>query len=216
MVLLFSSFQANKLLEFTKLYGLWWPSPIPLSQIISCTNHKTSESNKKREAGRQTASNIDHLPVFPLAGKEGTWASEELLCVVLKTHKLSSSSKGVDVRENASGEGLLVGAFRLEWQHCDWLGTLHQNPAEHFISWCITPHVSVCLCPVPVRMQTSSAVLMFSCFVECLSSLFKAGKLRSHRIKSFHCRFAIKIQFVPLPALLVGSHLVCFVPVKAN
>lgn len=98
-----------------------------------------------------------------------------------------------------------------EWRSSGWSdGTVTdweaatKNPAEYFISRCITPRVSACLCPAPVPVPTWSAGLMFSCFVERLSSLFQAGKLRNHRIKGFQCRFAIKIQFVPLPALLLG------------
>lgn len=218
MILRFSSFWANKLLEFTKR-GRKWPSPIPLSQIISCTTHKTSELKKKKKRSERQEDRLSQiLTILQLAEKGELEHLKDYFVLYWKqTHKPSSSSNGgVDVRQYYSGEELQVEAFRLEWQHCDWLRTLHQNPAEYFISRCITPRVSVCLCPVPVWMQTSSAVLMFSCFVECLSSLFKAGKLRSHRIKSFHCRFAIKIPFVPLPALLVESHLVCLVPVKAN
>lgn len=54
-----------------------------------------------------------------------------------------SSKGGVDVRENGSGGELPVEVFRLEWQHCDWLRTLHQKPrwVFHF-----TVHYPPCLC----------------------------------------------------------------------
>lgn len=157
--------------------------------------------------------------VFPNWQKSGDFNVRGVTVYYIENTQIgipSSKDRG-DAHENDRGGKLQVQVFRLEWQHCDWLRSLHQNPAEYFISRCITPHVSVCLCTVSVRMQTPSTVLMFSCFVECLSSLFKGGKLRNHRIKSFQYGFAISIQLVSLRALLAGSHLVVrFVPAKAN
>lgn len=153
MILRFSSFWANKLLEFTKR-GRKWPSPIPLSQIISCTTHKTSELKKKKKEearGRETDSLICwSFSSFPSGWKGGTRASEELLCVVLKTNaqteflkqRRSGCAWVLQWWRVASG-GLQVGVTAL------WL--IKNPPPKPCWVFHFTVHYPPCLCVLVSR-----------------------------------------------------------------